>query len=816
MTPTFEQQLNAHEIVHKGPAEDFFEGALLGNGAMGCVVTTRPDAIHVFFGHNNVWDRRVPDVPESGDDTFQKVFEKIRSLDKNLPHLLDDPWFQQHFNYNFMRYGEISPRPLPCGSIVLGFDRRICEVLGHKLSISNGMCRVELLANRRRVFVEIFVEYQSDRLWIRTVDRAGRPARNPFDRVAVYPDPSIPTEFPKHSEFSEPEAGRLGFRQILPACPTQCEDRFLQLELRCSGSLEDRRVPLNVNHPWRYKNAVAPDLDTLTQQTPPLEKYFLGTDPLVVVADLTEGTQDIHPAPGLPSAAAWKTALTASSRDWAEFWNASGVCLGDSFLEEAWYRNNYFLNCVLKPGVTCPGIFGNWMYDKTGTAWHGDYHFNYNTQQLFWGCFSGNHPEKHLPYVEMVETYLLPMAEAWAREYYNMRGACFPYCAVPVHMEKPFLLGADWSWGVGISAWVVQSFWWHYLYTGDTAFLADRAHPILRAATVFLVDYLSRPECQGTCWGDDFIHVFPSLSQELYRIRPGFAFNRDAIPDLVMIRFLFRAFEKSCEVLCHEDANLLASVSDILRRLVGYPIAETREGPVFVSVPGENPEVVHNTPQPLMPVFPGDEHGLHSDPKLLEMARRTYRSHRNEGGNDLVFFHMQGARLGCLDLERFKRQIRYCLLPNGTCTDMNLSSGGRHGDLHSFSFMKRMGIWIENFGLPAVINECLLQSYNGPLRLFPNWPRSRSASFHNLRAAGGFLVSAEIKAGHVIRIEVLSERGNPLEILNPWAMADIRFADGSSRACSDRIIRLESTRPGERIFFAPLNSVPPESRRERC
>ena len=50
----------------------------------------------------------------------------------------------------------------------------------------------------------------------------------------------------------------------------------------------------------------------------------------------------------------------------------------------------------------------------------------------------------------------------------------------------------------------------------------------------------------------------------------------------------------------------------------------------------------------------------------------TYRNQRNEGGNDLVFLNLQGARLGLLDLERFKRQINYCLLPNGTCTDMVL------------------------------------------------------------------------------------------------------------------------------------------------
>lgn len=36
--------------------------------------------------------------------------------------------------------------------------------------------------------------------------------------------------------------------------------------------------------------------------------------------------------------------------------------------------------------------------------------------------------------------------------------------------------------------------------------------------------------------------------------------------------------------------------------------------------------------------------------------------------------------------------------------------------------MSRVVIWLENFALPAIINECLMQSYNGILRLFPNRP----------------------------------------------------------------------------------------------
>jgi hypothetical protein len=83
-----------------------------------------------------------------------------------------------------------------------------------------------------------------------------------------------------------------------------------------------------------------------------------------------------------------------------------------------WYHNLYFLNCAAKDGATTPGLFANWSYNNIGTAWHGDYHMNYNTQQPFWATFSSNHLDKNLPYVNLIEK-LMPVSKSWAKEYYE-------------------------------------------------------------------------------------------------------------------------------------------------------------------------------------------------------------------------------------------------------------------------------------------------------------------------------------------------------------------------------------------------------------
>jgi hypothetical protein len=82
---------------------------------------------------------------------------------------------------------------------------------------------------------------------------------------------------------------------------------------------------------------------------------------------------------------------------------------------------------------------------------------------------------------------------------------------------------------------------------------------------------------------------------------------------------------------------------------------------------------------------------------------------------------------------------------------------------------------IENSsGIPAGLNEMLLQSHEGFLRLFPCWPKGRAASFDGLRAYGAFLVSAQLANGRVRFVHIVSERGRTCRIANPWPGTAVR------------------------------------------
>ena len=766
------EKARLHPIISDRPSVNFFEGALLGNGALGAVVCVRPDAIMIHFGHNQVWDIRLAEDNRDKLGTFQEVFEKVKAIPKSHELLSEDDWYAKYCKMARKNYENPYPRPFPCGTVVLGFDRRKVEPLGYELDISEGHCRVDLLQDGNPLAVDIFMDMKKDRLWMTCQDGSKKPSPSPFNRIKLIPDPETPSDLPKYQHQVDHEKKSLSFQQTLPflepingsPATGHEKDRAFRLSLRVSDSIE-KGQHLMVNGLWGDMGE--------------LERSTKGSDSFVAVVELNEGLAsqfdiDSPLDPPQPSQGNLEACREESSHSWQDYWSMSSVSLSDHVLEEAWYRNLYFLNCAVREGTTCPGIFANWSYGKIGTPWHGDYHMNYNTQQPFWVTFSSNHLEKHLPYVSMIE-HLLPSSQNWAEEYYNMRGAFFPHSAYPVEMTMNPYPVPTWGWEVFETPWAVQSLWWHYTYTQDKNFLKERAFEPLRNAVLFMIDYMTRPDAHGEQWGDDNYHIFPTVSPELYGLRPGFRCNKDGLTDLTLTKFIFKAFIEACRILekNSEEQETLQSTQNILDHYPEYPKAETEMGTTFVSIRDEEPGVVYNCPANTMTVFPGEEHGLHSSPKDYQLALNSLCHQRNEGGNELVFLNLQASRLGALDLERFKRQIKYCELPNGTCTDKVLQSLGRYNDTTKFDWMGVHGIWFENFALPVVINECLMQSYNGIIRLFPNWPDEKDAIFQTLRAVGAFLVSGEKKSGVITDINIFSETGGTCRLYSPWPSSEV-------------------------------------------
>lgn len=87
--------------------------------------------------------------------------------------------------------------------------------------------------------------------------------------------------------------------------------------------------------------------------------------------------------------------------------------------------------------------------------------------------------------------------------------------------------------------------------------------------------------------------------------------------------------------------------------------------------------------------------------------------------------------------------------------------------------METLGI----FG--TAVNEMLLQSHEGKIRVFPAIPSRFTAAF-TLWAEGAFRVSSAIDSlGNIPFVEIMSQAGQECRIRNPWDDAPVRVTDGN-------------------------------------
>jgi alpha-L-fucosidase 2 len=736
-------------IVRELATPNFFEGMLLGNGDIGVCVTVRPDALGLHLGKEDAWDIRVSnehahDVLRFKDvlAMWERASEEAKRQGKPDMTYLESKidFFREYTDKVTASYSKSWPRPWPCGIVWIHWDPRVLRVARQTLDLSNGLFRLELGSDAGPVSLSAFVNTQAGHVCV----YSDRPA--PLSSIAYYPNMDASAELPPPEiQFQAGDAhASFSAFQLFPATAPTADVPHPP------ASSHDRNFALHgtIHGKWNageQDKAAAPHIHLAANAL-----QTLRVDVMIMTPRDHPDTRSAAKADAERlSRMATPELLSSSGEFWRDYWSKSAVQLADRDLEQLWYRNQYWLACCLREGKIAPGLFGNWTSGKIGTAWHGDYHLNYNTQQVFWGVFSSNHVDQHLPYIDLCER-LLPLAQEYAHNKFELPGAFFPHSAYPVPSQTIAYPAPPWGYEVCETPWTVQSLWWHYLYTLDDAVLR-RVYPLLKAATDFLAAYVKKG-------ADGKYHITPTVSPENWGFTVDYRLNQDCIMDLALTRFVLSATAKAAEIL-GRDAGERNSWMEIRDNLADYPRTKGPSGEVWVDVRNAPAEWVYNIPTTLAPVFPGEQAGIGTGEEHRQIARRTAETIRLEGGNDIVFQPLIRARLGMLDVNWFKREVRYCTLPNGVVQDRARQINGRYTDATDFDFMMRMGIWTENLSLPVVLNECMMQSYTGTIHLFPNTKNLGAARFQNLRAAGAFLVSAVWNGNKISNATILSERG---------------------------------------------------------
>jgi len=451
---------------------------------------------------------------------------------------------------------------------------------------------------------------------------------------------------------------------------------------------------------------------------------------------------------------------------WADFWSKSSIDIGGP-IEKAWYGAQYIIACCSRNREFPPGLFGNWLMSDE-PYWAGDYHLNYDYEAAWWGAYSSNRVELTDPYDPPLMAFI-PQGRKNAQKFLGCRGI---YCEVGIG-PKGLAVATDLFHGQkSNAAYAAVNMAMRYDYTRDLDYARDIAYPFLIEVADFWEDYLKFEHGRYVIY-QDAIHETTEDHED---------FN--PVLSLGLIRMVLEALLKMSRDL-DRDAGRHEEWQHILDYLSEFPTYE-REGTTIFRLTESGMEWCDGNTLAIQHIFPSGAIGLDSTPALLEIARNTVAVLARWGC--VPTFFAAAARVGHDPsdiLEHLLDRVENHMFPN-----MLLAECG--GAIETCG------------GITVGVNEMLLQSYEGVIRLFPVWPRERAARFETLRAAGAFLISAELRDGVVQPVIIESEKGCDCTVQNPWQgkrPAVFELNDGKEtvveiEAAGDRFTF--KTRPGGR------------------
>lgn len=562
-------------------------------------------------------------------------------------------------------------------------------------------------------------------------------------RMCVYVDGTLRAERGGPSDDGQIDAGRgvCSFLRLADALPSSrvvaVVSRFVGAEARTNaeGHLS---ATLRPGRPLFVVTPVVSDLD--------LHVNYINPQHLEAVAKKI--ATDFE-------AGSIADSVAAHHGRWSNFWSRSFIEIPDKEIEKRWYAALYVMGSCSAPGKVAPGLWGNWI-TTDHPNWHGDFHLNYNFQAPFYGVYAANHADLSLPFYQAIQESL-PEGRAMAKRH-GWKGVHFPVAIGPwgLRSEHP-----DGDWGQrSDAAFAALNFIWQYQYTQDEEFLRTTAYPYLREVGDFWEDYLKLENGRYVIYNDS--------------IHEGSGPDFNPLLSLGLVRTLFAKLVPMSETL-GVDADRRAVWRDISAKLSAFPLQQ-RDGKTVFRYAEKGMAWNNGNTLGIHHIFPAGAIGLDSDPKLLAVCHNTIEAmHRWADYNGFSSWYTACARVGydpATVLAKLRTECDKHSLPN-----LLLYYGGGG---------------IENCGGFLAITEMLLQSHDGTIRLFPCWPANQPARFGDLRAVGAFLVSAQIDAGVVSGVKIVSEKGRACTVLNPWPGRPARLVRNGQPA---------ETLSGERFVF---------------
>lgn len=476
---------------------------------------------------------------------------------------------------------------------------------------------------------------------------------------------------------------------------------------------------------------------------------------------------------------------------WESYWDKSSVSIPNAIIERQWYLEMYKFGAAARPDTPPISLQGPWTADDMKIPpWKGDYHHDLNTELCYWPAYSSNHLQGALGFVNWLWN-TKETARAWTKRFFDLPGLNVPMTA-DLNQEQ---IGGwhQYTHSATTAAWLAHHFYLHWRYSMDRNFLEQRAYPWLKEVSVFLEAVTEK--------GPDGKRTLPlSSSPEINDNRLEAWFPSITNYDLALIRWAFqKTAELADELKKTEEAKHWRSV---LAEMPDFAIDPNSKKPLIA----KNYPLTfsHRHFSHLMAIHPLGIIRWENGPEDQAIIKASLDDLEDKGtawwcGYSFSWLANLAAR--ARDGEKTEKALEifstaFCLRNSFHC------NGDQSGKGYS-NFRYRPFTLEGNFAAAAGLQEMLLQSYSGTIRVFPAIPAAwKNVSFQTLRAEGAFLVSAERRDGVTQSVEIVPEKGGLCRLENPFGKRPYNI-DGIDQeaATIDGQDFVFETSPGQKITF---------------